>query len=508
MVERLTEAALTATAAHFERRLAAIRTAIRGETPEIARRNLLELAARWAPDTLAHQVGDILELAGLEGREAVLAEAEGTSTGFADGIGVTFQEQIKFLRQKRPMETRVWTDAMHGTHDRAFVIAGATDLAMLDDFQQALIATMPTRDLKAFGRVFDELVEKYGWSYNGGRDWRVRTIFETNVRTSYMAGRLAQMRDPDMVKARPYWQYVHADTRIPVSPRKEHVAWDGLVLAWDDPWWDTHYPPNGWKCGCGVRPLSEADVQRLGKDGPDVAPAVTRHMERRGDGEVVEVTDGIEYGWDYQPGSQWADGLVPEQLEMEAAQLGKSVIPSGAMPQIVSIDDAEPIGDLMASARDFNSGLLPPGDPPEDYIRRFLAEFGAAPDRPVLWQDRTGARIAIGAGLFRKRNGEVKLQRGRDVQVLRLAEAIMDPDEIWLGVRARRTGLDDPLQHFTTRRYIRVSPDYGVMMMFELGARHWSWITGFAPEIDGKNPDLEYLDALRVGKLLFKRRPG
>lgn len=496
------------TAAHFERRLKAIRKAIEGENIEAARQNLLELAARWTPDALARQIGDMLDLSGLEGREAVLAETDGPSATFAEGTGVTFREQIRFLREKRPMETNTWTDAMHGTHDRAFVIAGATDRAMLDDFQKALLETLPTRDIKKFGRAFDELVEKYGWSYNGGRDWRVRTIFETNVRTSYMAGRLAQMRDPDMVKARPYWQYVHADTRIPVSPRKEHVAWDGLVLAWDDPWWDTHYPPNGWKCSCGVRPLSQADLERLGKSGPDKAPPVTRSMQSRRDGSLVEVTDGIEYGWDYQPGSQWADGLIPEQLEVEAAQLGKSVIPSGAMPQIVSIDDAEPIEDLMASARYFRSRLLPPGEPSEGYIRRFLAEFGAAPDRPVLWQDRTGARIAIGAGLFRKRNGEVKLQRGRDVQVLRLAEAIMDPDEIWLGVRARRTGLDDPLQHFTTRRYIRVSPDYGVMMMFELGAQHWSWVTGFAPEIDGKTPDLDYLNALRVGKLLYKRRPG
>ncbi|MFT3687806.1 MAG: phage minor head protein [Paenirhodobacter sp.] len=87
--------------------------------------------------------------------------------------------------------------------------------------------------------------------------WRIRTIFATNSRTSYMAGRLAMMRDPDVVRIQPWWQYIHAESRTPMAPRPQHLFWDRLVLRWGDPWWDIHFPPNDWMCSCGVRAMSE-----------------------------------------------------------------------------------------------------------------------------------------------------------------------------------------------------------------------------------------------------------
>ena len=188
---------------------------------------------------------------------------------------------------------------MRGQHDRALVVAGVTDQAMIEDFATAIIAATETCDRRAFATTFDSLVEKYGWSYNGGREWRIATIFETSIRTSYMAGRLKQMRDPDVVKLMPYWQYRHADTRVPKSPRLRHLAWDGLVLDWDDPWWDVHYPPNDWMCSCGVHALSRGDLKRLDKTGPDIAPAIVRRpYTHEASGETVMQPDGVGFGWD------------------------------------------------------------------------------------------------------------------------------------------------------------------------------------------------------------------
>jgi uncharacterized protein with gpF-like domain len=211
----------------------------------------------------------------------VLAEAAGTARFAAELTRQDFPEQIAYLLQKRPRPTRAWTEAMHGDHDRWFVVAGATDTAMLEDFQAAIVAGARTYDIAGFAAAFDRIAEGYGWSYTGGREWRIRTIFETNIRTSYMAGLLRQMRDPDMVRARPWWQYLHADTRVPLRPRPLHQGWDGLVLAWNDPWWDTHFPPNDWGCSCGVRTLSDADLRRLGRTGPDAAPALNRSRPSR-----------------------------------------------------------------------------------------------------------------------------------------------------------------------------------------------------------------------------------
>jgi SPP1 gp7 family putative phage head morphogenesis protein len=39
--------------------------------------------------------------------------------------------------------------------------------------------------------------------------------------------------------------------------RTEHRAWDGITLPANHPFWQTHFPPNGWNCRCTAIPVSE-----------------------------------------------------------------------------------------------------------------------------------------------------------------------------------------------------------------------------------------------------------
>ncbi|WP_234636166.1 phage minor head protein [Allorhizobium ampelinum] len=232
------------------RRLNTIRTAIEAapDYPDAARA-ILTLGAKWTPDALGKLLGDGLELAALHGREAAFTDGEDDDARFADAdvFNQPFKEQIDFFTQKRGKPTKAWTDALRGTHDRAFVIAGATDLAMLSDFQTAIASAMQNGTTFAdFQKDFDRIVAKYGWAYKGEGGWRSRVIFETNLRTSHMAGRLKQMRDPDVLKLRPYWEYRHGETRKPKIPRTQHLAWHGKCYPHDDPFWQTHFPPNDW----------------------------------------------------------------------------------------------------------------------------------------------------------------------------------------------------------------------------------------------------------------------
>jgi hypothetical protein len=96
-----------------------------------------------------------------------------------------------------------------------------------------------------FRQKFDEIIQKTGWQYKGGRGWRTSVIFNTNLTVAYQIGHYQQMLDPDVIKARPYFRYVGSSSR---EKRPEHMAWYNLVLTADDPFWDTHYPPNGWGC--------------------------------------------------------------------------------------------------------------------------------------------------------------------------------------------------------------------------------------------------------------------
>lgn len=521
-VVRITDALTARTAPYFTRRLKEVRKAIDAPDYETASRNLLDLAAKWTPDQLARQISQALELAALEGREAVFADAERRASFAADPYGVEFREQIDFLKQKRGMPTRAWTDAMYGEHDRAFVIAGATNLEMIEEFHRALISAVEHMDIVEFGREFDRIVEDYGWNYNGGRDWRVRVIFETNVRTSHMAGRLRQMRDPDVVSARPYWQYLHGETRIPLNPRPLHLAWDGMVLMHDDPWWNTYFPPNDWRCSCGVRSLSERDLRRLGKIGPDQAPEITLVPTSTGrDKPEVMYPEGAGYGWAYQPGDRWDRGLVPSALEQEAldsagdraaADLPPLEVPAGGR-QLVAIDEAGPLDELLRKSPPLKAPMLPAYLSDDaltaaDYVRAFLDPFGADIGRPVLWDDVTGARILISDDLFRDRTGGLKLfKQGRERHAAQLAEAIMDPDEIWLGIRAVSMDSDFPgfEDHRITRHYLRGDGGTGLFTAFDLSRSHWTATTGFKPGKAGKT-NWNYLENRRVGKRLWKRK--
>ncbi len=448
-----------------------------------------------------------MELASWQGREEVFLDAQIPGAAFAvDPARLSFREQIEFLRQKRPRPTKSWLDALKGDHDRSFVVAGVTDIAMLEDFQAAIIDAIERgRYVDDFAKEFDRIVEKYGWSYRGERNWRIRTIFETNLRTTFMAGRLRQMRDPDVVKLRPYWQYIHGDSRTPKVPRKQHVAWNGLVLMWDDPWWNTHFPPNDWICSCGVRTLSKRDLERLGKTGPDEAPkdAMMPGRDQETGGFIMQPM-GIGFGWDYMPGDLWERGLVPSALLNDPdARL------TGDLRQrhLVSIDTAEPIADLLAKARPFATKVLPDGLPQEEYIRALLDPLGAEPGRAALFTDRAGFRFPISGQMFFGNDGAWKgYKRGHASYAGLIAETLSDPDEIWLGVR--EIALDVHPGHFDqalTRRYVRVDPDSGLVVLFEMGRKYWGEITGYAA-LNRSKPDHRHIDMQRIGKLVWKRK--
>ena len=203
-------------------------------------------------------------------------------------------------------------------HDVAFVVAGATRDDLLNDLRTAVDGAIAEGEtLAAFRTRFDAIVAQHNWSYRGGRDWRSRVIYQTNLRTSYAAGRYQQMQ---AVKAtRPYWRYRHSDASV--QPREHHLAWDGLVLHADDPWWQTHYPPNGWGCQCYIETLSARDLERLGKTGADPTPAVAaREWVDKHTGQVRQVPVGIDPGWAYSPGRTSTLGQAVQQRLAQSAR--------------------------------------------------------------------------------------------------------------------------------------------------------------------------------------------
>ncbi len=212
-----------------------------------------------------------------------------------------FEEAIRFFRDKVNLPSEHWDDLKREAHDTAFVVAGAVKADLLNDLRHAVDrAINDGTTLREFKRNFDATVARTGWDYKGDRNWRTRIIFETNVRTAYMAGRYQQMTHPDTVKLRPYWEYRHGDS---VRPREQHLAWHGMIFPWDDLWWQTHFTPNGYGCKCRIVSRSRRDLERMGKTGPDEAPGEEYYDWTDRNGTVHKVPNGIDPGWDYTPGA-------------------------------------------------------------------------------------------------------------------------------------------------------------------------------------------------------------
>lgn len=272
-----------------------------------------------------------------------------------------FQQQLAFFRRKKNVLTERWTDVWQEAHDHAFMVAGANRIDLLLDLRDAVDrAIAGGSTLEDFRKDFDAIVARYGWTYNGGRNWRTRVIFETNLRTSYAAGRYEQLQR--LKKVRPYWRYLHSDSVQ--HPRPLHLAWNGLVLHADNPWWNTHYPPNGWGCQCSVEALDDDDLRALGKSGPDTAPPVAMQevtVGQRGPHPMtVQTPAGVDPGFGYAPGRDaWlrrqagqvearAQRLSPEQREKALAALEDIRAMREALP---AIQDARRAAATAQSAR-------------------------------------------------------------------------------------------------------------------------------------------------------------
>lgn len=399
-----------------------------------------------------------------------------------------FKEQIEFFRRKANVPTNSYADIYNNEHDYAFVVAGANRNALLNDFRTAIDkAINQGSTLEEFRKDFSEIVEKHGWSYNGGFNWRTRIIYETNLNSSYQAGRYQQLRDAKF----PYMEYLHSD--YVEHPRELHQSWDHLVLDFNDPWWNNHFPPNGYGCQCRVRGRTKGDLKRMGKNQPDKAPTINWVDkvigENSGNPRIVRVPEGIDPSFEHIPGQSRLDNFVPNPLDTDPTL-------KRGLPSSKATDEWPAIREVSKNR------LLEKGLTEEDYANIFLNEFGATLTKPAIFKDVAGDALVIGKQLFTvSKTGELKVtKRGREQFLLLLADSLKLPDEIW----TRMEFFDHLQKSVVRRRYIsrfmidgEVKP---MLAVFEVGDDGWLGVTTFAPDTP------EYLEQLRVGVRVFKRK--
>jgi len=417
-----------------------------------------------------------------------------------------FQQAIEFFRQKTQLPTSGWTDIWEQQHSHAFVVAGAAQDALLEDFHNAIRqAQEQGTGYAAFRKQFEEIAAKHGWAYNGSPGWRSKVIYDTNITQAYNAGRYQQMQA--VKHLRPYWRYRHTSIE---HPRLQHQAWDGLILSADDPWWDTHSPQNGWGCKCRVDSLSRLEASRewekAGKTGPDEAPPIEWEEKVVGktgsNPRTVSTPVGIDPGFGHSPGKSWLEPHTVPPLQGYDA-----VINERDKPWPTSI----PRPPLPAPTKVPARVILPPGTPPEEAVTDFLDVFGADLERGAAFTDAAGSTLAITKALFEDGQGNFKwLGKPDKAERLKyvnlLAMTLIEPDEIWWDwVKDHAVNGRWRLK----RRYLRAfeleeSNEFGVSI-FEWGRTGWTGSTAFMTTQKSDAQRQAYFSRQRKGRLVFKK---
>jgi hypothetical protein len=214
---------------------------------------------------------------------------------------------------RRPtVATRAWDAFTPAEHAFGFTVARSAGFDILDDIKaelrKAIRDGVPFEDFRA---SLEPRLKAKGWwgtresvdpatgrriTEQLGSARRLNLIYDANIRSAQAAGEWIDLQaNKDFL---PWLEYV-----VSLSERKrpEHRAWVGTTLPVDDPWWRTHYPPNGWRCKCRTRPRSGP------RDGLPPAkllrpPLDAQPWTSRSTGQTRAVPKGIDPGWDNNAG--------------------------------------------------------------------------------------------------------------------------------------------------------------------------------------------------------------
>lgn len=296
--------------------------------------------------------------------------------GFSLGAIAPQDAMAVFARRGLLRPSFRWQDVWQEEHTRAFAVAGVMRLDVLELIRgQVEDAVDNGTDLNSFrNQLRRQLVAKGFWGnveVSDPETGEVRTtrfdnrrlelIFDVNLRQSHAAGRWARIQRSRM----PYVVYrTMRDERV----RLTHKPWDNVVLPKDHPWWDTHFPPCGWRCRCTAFAIDEAGLAKLRASAPKDSPVkteapATQYVEfvNRVTGKTERVPRGIDPGFAYNPGKAHLVGAV-DRLERGLSRIGPTA-PKAANAQqttrsvIARMRSEKAFRDFLAEPPKGNAGM-------------------------------------------------------------------------------------------------------------------------------------------------------
>ncbi len=394
-----------------------------------------------------------------------------------------------FQRKHLLLPSFRWDDVYAQEHARGVAVAGVMKWDVLQAFADEIALTIADGgDLRAFSRRVQAMLEKKGmWGDVEIKDpatgelrttkfdkKRLELIFDVNTRQAYSTGRWKRI---EANKARqPFVMYrTMDDGRV----RLLHSQWHGLVLPVESPFWDAHYPPNGWRCRCTAFAVSEKDIARFAATGMKIkreaSPVVLREYVNKRTEVITRVPVGIDPGFECNPGKRMLAGLLKNEMPKGALSFtGQPLQAHSRLPPPRPVPSNWLLDDELSA---------------EEYLDKFLQMF----DGEAVFTDVTGNQLVIDRELFVDRaSGDLKIMQNKRHLFLRfIAETIKRPDEIWM----KEEYQFKEKRWVVRRRYIARFQVEGstrpVLSVFEEGPSGWIGKTGYQTKTEadfGVNP--------------------
>ena len=244
---------------------------------------------------------------------------------------LTFLEALAFAEQRKVVLPDTYANLQGSAKNRAFSVAGVAARDQLQGVLDSLLAVQKE------GLTFDQWKERVrsGEVGLGLPDHRLDTIFRNNMQTAYSGGHWTQQQKHKA--RRPYLMY---DALNDSRTRPSHLELDNVIRPIDDPFWETHYTPNGHRCRCSTISMTEAQAQARG----GVTP------------EPVNGWPKPDKGWDYNPGADPDRGITqsaaPKQGGSPALQSALEARPAPGPKAPVQSISSEALAKALGSVDD------------------------------------------------------------------------------------------------------------------------------------------------------------
>lgn len=298
------------------------------------------------------------------------------------------KEALDWFRAKGFATGFDYRDVWKQEHAQAFTVAKAMRMDVLTSIREALDEALENgQTFQQFKKELTPTLQKLGWWGKSdlidpitgearivqlGSPRRLKIIYRTNMATARDAGRWERIERSK--STHPYLLYELGASK---EHRLEHTRWHKLCLPVDHPFWQTHYPRNGWGCKCRVRQISQREYDRLqGKVNTQAPPQNLREWVNERTGEVEQIPQGIDPGFNYNAGLTRGTAMQKQVKSREKA-LQKTLAKPVPEPNVPIFPEGDNVLSTVSNIgqRDIAQVLnrIPDAEPQLEKLQAFLA---------------------------------------------------------------------------------------------------------------------------------------